>query len=100
MRASAVASLDEEQGVRTKERLRHANLRSIGQGFTLYLKDSKEIFPRVSPLHGSTNPNDPSLLDLLSDPATTGAVAACVATAGGGLAVGYRPARGLCRFAG
>src|ERR1051326_4656970 len=50
-----------------------ANLRSIGQGFTLYLKDSKDIFPRVNPLHGVVvsqaghHSNDPSLLDLLSD---------------------------------
>ena len=50
-----------------------ANLRSIGQGFSMYLKDSKDRFPRVSPLHqnGGADPqstaNDPSLLDLLSD---------------------------------
>jgi len=44
-----------------------ANLRSIGQGFTLYLQTSKGIFPRVNPLHGAGNPNDPSLLELLSD---------------------------------
>ena len=44
-----------------------ANLRSIGQGFTLYIKDNKEIFPRVTPLHGTPNTNEPSLLDLLSD---------------------------------
>ena len=43
------------------------NLRSIGQGFVMYIKDNKEIFPRVTPLHGGTNTNDPSLLDLLSD---------------------------------
>jgi prepilin-type N-terminal cleavage/methylation domain-containing protein len=42
------------------------NLRSIGQGFTLYLRDSKDIFPRVTPLHGN-NTNDPSLLDVLAD---------------------------------
>jgi hypothetical protein len=42
------------------------NLRSIGQGFTMYLKDSKEIFPRLSPLHGN-NTNEPSLLDVISD---------------------------------
>jgi prepilin-type N-terminal cleavage/methylation domain-containing protein len=49
-----------------------ANLRSIGQGFMMYLKDSKDKFPMVRPLHaGQTNPpptyNDPSLLDLISD---------------------------------
>jgi prepilin-type N-terminal cleavage/methylation domain-containing protein len=49
-----------------------ANLRSIGQGFMMYLRDSKEIFPRVRPLHnsgttGEPNSNDPSLLDLLSE---------------------------------
>jgi prepilin-type N-terminal cleavage/methylation domain-containing protein len=47
-----------------------ANLRSIGQGFSMYLKDSKDKFPRVRPLHaGSGQPtlNDPSLLDLISD---------------------------------
>jgi prepilin-type N-terminal cleavage/methylation domain-containing protein len=47
-----------------------ANLRSIGQGFSMYLKDSKDRFPRVRPLHdGSGHPtlNDPSLLDLISD---------------------------------
>lgn len=50
-----------------------ANLRSIGQGFAMYLKDSKERFPLVRPLHTGSAPNepsqqnDPSLLDLLSD---------------------------------
>jgi prepilin-type N-terminal cleavage/methylation domain-containing protein len=48
-----------------------ANLRSIGQGFTMYLKDSKDIFPRVRPLHagqtGAPSLNDPSLLDLISE---------------------------------
>ncbi len=44
-----------------------ANLRSIGQGFAMYLKDSKDLFPRVTPLHGAGNTNDPSLLDTLGD---------------------------------
>ena len=51
-----------------------ANLRSIGQGFAMYLKDSKEKFPQVIPIHmgaGRRPPgssvNDPSLLDLLSE---------------------------------
>jgi len=47
-----------------------ANLRSIGQGFSMYLKDSKDLFPRVRPLQGNTPPgggNDPSLLDLIAD---------------------------------
>lgn len=46
-----------------------ANLRSIGQGFSMYLKDSKDIFPRVRPLHtgGAGGGNDPSLLDLISE---------------------------------
>ena len=43
------------------------NLRSLGQGFTMYLKESKEMFPRVNPVHGAGSPNDPSLLDLLAD---------------------------------
>jgi prepilin-type N-terminal cleavage/methylation domain-containing protein len=49
-----------------------SNLRSIGQGFSMYLKDSKDRFPLVRPLHEGPNPtpptwNDPSLLDLISD---------------------------------
>lgn len=47
-----------------------ANLRSVGQGFSMYLKDSKDRFPRVRPIHdGNGHPtlNDPSLLDLISD---------------------------------
>jgi prepilin-type N-terminal cleavage/methylation domain-containing protein len=45
------------------------NLRSIGQGFQLYLDRNKgAVFPKVNPLHGSsTTANDPSLLDLLSE---------------------------------
>jgi prepilin-type N-terminal cleavage/methylation domain-containing protein len=44
------------------------NLQSIGHGFSMYLKDNKEIFPLVSPLHGGPpGSNDISLLDLLSD---------------------------------
>jgi prepilin-type N-terminal cleavage/methylation domain-containing protein len=45
------------------------NLRSIGQGFSMYLdQESRGIFPYVRPLH-SGDPgggNDPSLLDLLA----------------------------------
>jgi prepilin-type N-terminal cleavage/methylation domain-containing protein len=46
-----------------------ANLRSIGQGFSMYLKDSKDRFPAVRPLQGSEpgGGNDPSLLDLIAD---------------------------------
>jgi len=45
-----------------------ANLRSIGQGFAMYLSANKGMFPMVNPLHGSSStPNDPSLLDLLSE---------------------------------
>src|SRR5690606_25212743 len=52
-----------------------ANLRSIGQGFAMYLKDSKDRFPMVRPLQAGNNPNepgagggnDPSLLDLLAE---------------------------------
>lgn len=49
-----------------------ANLRSIGQGFQLYLNDSRGLFPYVRPLHAGSGPfeptptNDPSLLDLLA----------------------------------
>jgi len=48
-----------------------ANLRSFGQGFTLYMNESKGLFPLVRPLHNTGNPpppgggNDPSLLDIL-----------------------------------
>lgn len=43
------------------------NLRSIGQGFQLYLDANKGVFPKVNPLHGAGTPNDPSLLDLMSE---------------------------------
>ncbi len=48
-----------------------ANLKSLGQGFVLYMNDSKGLFPMVRPLHNTGNPpppgggNDPSLLELL-----------------------------------
>lgn len=44
-----------------------ANLRSIGHGFSLYLTESKGLFPLVRPLHGTVvGPgNSPSLLELL-----------------------------------
>jgi prepilin-type N-terminal cleavage/methylation domain-containing protein len=44
-----------------------ANLRSIGQGFSLYLTESKGLFPLVRPLHDTTGGpgNSPSLLELL-----------------------------------
>lgn len=43
-----------------------ANLRSLGQGFTLYLTDSKGLFPMVRPLHNQpAGSNDPSLLEIL-----------------------------------
>jgi prepilin-type N-terminal cleavage/methylation domain-containing protein len=46
-----------------------ANLKGMGQGFALYMNDSKELFPRVRPLHdpSGSNPNDPSLLDVMAD---------------------------------
>jgi prepilin-type N-terminal cleavage/methylation domain-containing protein len=51
-----------------------ANLRGIGQGFALYLNDSKGILPLVQPLHTpdpsgtGNNPGNPvSLLDVLAD---------------------------------
>lgn len=48
-----------------------ANLRSLGQGFRLYLNDSNEVFPRVLALtQSNTGPGEPtsdmSLLDLLA----------------------------------
>lgn len=43
------------------------NLRSIGQGFQLYLDANKGVFPKLNPLHGNGTPNDPSLLELLSE---------------------------------
>lgn len=49
-----------------------ANLKSLGQGFMLYLNESKGLFPYVRPLHNTGNPpppggsgNDPSLLEIL-----------------------------------
>lgn len=47
-----------------------ANLRSIGQGFVLYMNESKGLFPKVRPLHdtgqgGPGNPLDPSLMELM-----------------------------------
>lgn len=44
-----------------------ANLRSIGQGFNLYLNESKGLFPLVRPLHNTSGGpgNSPSLLELL-----------------------------------
>ncbi|MBL9032488.1 MAG: type II secretion system protein [Phycisphaerae bacterium] len=48
-----------------------ANVRSIGNGFGMYLNDSKGKFPLVRPLHsgggGGGGRPDPSLLDLLGD---------------------------------
>jgi prepilin-type N-terminal cleavage/methylation domain-containing protein len=49
-----------------------ANLRGIGQGFALYLNDSKGILPLVQPLHtpdptGGLGNNPVSLLDVLAD---------------------------------
>jgi prepilin-type N-terminal cleavage/methylation domain-containing protein len=48
-----------------------ANLRGIGQGFALYLNDSKGVLPYVRPLHTPPGPglpgNEVSLLDLLAD---------------------------------
>jgi prepilin-type N-terminal cleavage/methylation domain-containing protein len=44
-----------------------ANLRSIGQGFALYLNDSNGILPMVQPLHTPGGPsNEPSMLDILA----------------------------------
>ncbi len=46
-----------------------ANLRGMGQGIAIYMNDSKDLFPMVRPLHDPTgsNPNDPSLLDVMAD---------------------------------
>lgn len=45
-----------------------ANVRSIGMGMQMYMDAAgKGILPYVNPLHGTGNPNDPSLLDLLSE---------------------------------
>ena len=46
-----------------------ANVQSIGHGMQMYMDGAgKGVLPYVNPLHGtSTNPNDPSLLDLLSE---------------------------------
>jgi prepilin-type N-terminal cleavage/methylation domain-containing protein len=45
-----------------------ANLRGIGQGLAIYMNDSKDLFPKVRPLHDPNgNSNDPSLLDILAD---------------------------------
>jgi prepilin-type N-terminal cleavage/methylation domain-containing protein len=42
------------------------NLRSIGLGLQNYMQtESKELLPRVTPLTGQVNSNDPSLLDVL-----------------------------------
>lgn len=44
-----------------------ANLRGLGQGLAIYMNESKNILPRVRPLHDPAgNFNDPSLLDLMS----------------------------------
>ncbi len=48
-----------------------ANLRGFGQGLEAYLGDSKDVLPRVRPLHDDTDPgagggNDPSLLDVMT----------------------------------
>ena len=42
------------------------NLRSIGLGLQNYMQtESKDLLPRVTPLTGNSNSNDPSLLDVL-----------------------------------
>jgi prepilin-type N-terminal cleavage/methylation domain-containing protein len=44
-----------------------ANLKSIGTGIQTYLNDSKDLLPRVRPLHDPNgDSNDPSLLDLMT----------------------------------
>ncbi len=43
-----------------------ANLKGIGGGIAGYMNDSKDLLPRVRPLHASGgNTNDPSLLDVM-----------------------------------
>lgn len=43
------------------------NLRGLGQGMANYLNDSKDLLPRVRPLHDPAgNTNDPSLLDIMT----------------------------------
>lgn len=43
-----------------------ANLKGIGGGISGYMNDSKDLLPRVRPLHASGgNTNDPSLLDVM-----------------------------------
>lgn len=43
-----------------------ANLRSLGLALTMYQQtESKELLPRVTPLTGDVNSNDPSLLDVI-----------------------------------
>lgn len=49
-----------------------ANLRSFGQGLQNYMGDSKDVLPRVRPLHDTTSTtpgqpnNDPSLLEIMT----------------------------------
>jgi prepilin-type N-terminal cleavage/methylation domain-containing protein len=45
-----------------------ANLRSFGQGIAAYMNDSKDILPRVRPLHddNASGGNDASLLDVMT----------------------------------
>jgi prepilin-type N-terminal cleavage/methylation domain-containing protein len=44
-----------------------ANLKGIGGGIAAYMNDSKDLLPRVRPLHdpANGNTNDPSLLDVM-----------------------------------
>jgi len=43
-----------------------ANLRSMGQGTAAYMNDSKDLLPRVRPIHDPNgNQNDPSLIDIM-----------------------------------
>ncbi len=44
------------------------NLKGLGVGFAAYMNDSKELLPRVRPLHdpNSGNTNDSSLLDVMA----------------------------------
>ncbi|MBY0311432.1 MAG: type II secretion system GspH family protein [Phycisphaerales bacterium] len=44
------------------------NLKGLGVGFAVYMNDSKELLPRVRPLHdpSSGNTNDVSLLDVMA----------------------------------
>jgi prepilin-type N-terminal cleavage/methylation domain-containing protein len=44
-----------------------ANMHSIGQSLQLYMdQESKGLLPKVRPLNSGSNPNDPSLLDVMS----------------------------------